>query len=244
MAVRHGVSDGVPKYAQPNSDGIADFPVRLFAGRLLRMRPILRQLTLRLSRLAILVAGLLAMAMNIRADVAKDAEPYAPHTPTLIFYLTGASSARDAEAIQVGVQKLKSASVVSVNTNRSYARIRFDSHVVSYHQVAQTLEDAGVTLGKNYNPWLVFMVTGYNQTNNIARVDAILAGKRLNQRIKVKLLNKTKGEFAIHFLPLEYVPNQSALPGFNGGHLHHPISDPPPRGLGLVSSYAADDGDH
>src|SRR5437868_9716718 len=59
-------------------------------------------------------------------------EPHQPHTPTLIFYLSGAHGQKDVDAIRVSVQKLKSATTVAVNTNRSYARIRFDSHVVSY----------------------------------------------------------------------------------------------------------------
>ncbi|HSY20404.1 MAG TPA: hypothetical protein VK815_18815, partial [Candidatus Acidoferrales bacterium] len=69
------------------------------------------------------------------ADVETPEEVRQPHTPTLIFYLTGAAGQPDADAIRTAVQKLKSASTVEVNTNCSYTRIRFDSHVVSYHQV-------------------------------------------------------------------------------------------------------------
>ena len=162
-----------------------------------------------------------------------------PHTPTLIFYLSGADSQKDADAIRASVQKLKSAATIEVNTNRSYTRIQFDSHVVSYHQVAQTVADAGKTLGKNYDPYLVFFVSEYARSNNAAKVDAIFAGKRLNTRVNVKPLDKNKGEFSVHFLPLKMDPTETAPQGFNGGHLHHPISDPPPRGLGLTSGYAA-----
>jgi hypothetical protein len=164
-----------------------------------------------------------------------------PHTPTLIFYLSGVEDQKDADALRASVQKLKSASVRDVSTNRSYVRVRFDSHIVSYHQVAQAIADAGTDMGKSYDPCAIFLVTGYAQTNNAARVDAIFAGKRLNTRVTVTPLDKAKGKFLVHFLPLKIDSTVTAPQGFNGGHLHHPISDPPPRGLGLVSDYASED---
>ena len=167
-----------------------------------------------------------------------------PHTPTLIFYLAGATGQPDMDAIRTAVQKLKSATAVEVNTNRSYARIRFDSHVVSYHQVAQAVAEAGKGAGKNYDPYLVFFVSEYARSNNAANVDAIFAGKRLNTRVHVAPLDRAKGEFGVHFLPLKADPTVTAPQGFNGGHLHHPVSDPPPRGLGLASDYAANYDEH
>jgi hypothetical protein len=53
-------------------------------------------------------------------------------------------------------------------------------------------------------------------------------------------VDKAKGEFVIHFLPLEVDPNDSSPKGFNGGHLHHPIHDPSPRGLGLETTYVTE----
>ena len=172
------------------------------------------------------------------ADVQKADEPYAPHTPTLIFYLAGVDATKDDEAIRASIAKLKSASTVEINKDRSYARIRFDSHVVSYHQVAQAISDAGQTVGKKYDPCLVFVVSEYAKSGNTSKVDRVFAGKRLNGRVHVKPLDPDKGVFAIHFLPLEVDAKSTAPQGFNGGHLHHPISDPAPRGLGLPSEYA------
>ena len=79
----------------------------------------------------------------------------------------------------------------------------------------------------------------YAQPGNAAKVDAIFAGKRLNQRVKIEPVDKTKGDFIVHFLPLEIQAGATGALGFNGGHLNHPIHDPPPRGLGLVSSLSA-----
>jgi hypothetical protein len=171
----------------------------------------------------------------------KSDDAAAPHTPTLIFYLSGATTPKDKDAIGSSVQKLKSASVVEFNAERSFVRVRFDSHIVSYHQVAQAIADGGSGLGKDYHPYLVFCVPDYSKAGNAAKVDAILAGKRLNQRVRVNALDKSEGIFVIHFLPLKIDPADSTPQGFNGGHLHHPISDPPTRGLGLPCSYASDD---
>jgi copper chaperone CopZ len=179
--------------------------------------------------------------MGLAADEETSDQPYKPHTPTLIFYLSGADGQKDMDAIRASVGKLSSASTLEVNTTRSFARVRFDSHVVSYHQVAQAIADAGKTLGKNYDTYLIFSVPAYGLSDNAAKVDAIFAGKRLNTRVTVKPLDPSKGIFSIHFLPLEFDPNAPSPQGFNGGHLHHPISDPPPRGLGLPSTYAASD---
>ena len=181
--------------------------------------------------------GFFAVQLSPAADSGND-EPYAPHTPTLIFYLTGADGAKDSDAIRAAISKLKSASTTEVNVERSYARIRFDSHVVSYHQVAQAVMDAGNSIGKKYDPYLIFIVPDYAKGDNAAKVDAIFAGKRLNTRVIVKPMDKSRGEFTVHFLKLAVDPKNASPQGFNGGHLHHPISDPVPRGLGLASSYA------
>jgi hypothetical protein len=175
------------------------------------------------------------------AEVGNSDEASAPHTPALIFYLSGADNKKDIDAIRHSLEKLKSATLLEVNTNRSYARVRFDSHVVSYHQVAQTISEAGETLSKHYDPRLKITIPEYAQDDNASRVDAVFAGKRLNQRVTVVPVDKAKGLFSLHFLPLAIDATNTNPQGFNGGHLNHPIHDPPPRGLGLKFSYAEDD---
>ena len=195
-----------------------------------------------MKRIALLAAFVIALAGLLRADdTPKDDDAYAPHTPTLNFYLTGASDAKDADTIRASVQKLASVRKVNVNTARGYAQVRFDSHIVSYHQVAQAIADAGTVAGKKYDPRLKVRAPEYAQAGNAAKVDAVFAGKRLNQRVTVKPLDKSKGEFLVHFLPLELDLAETGPQGFNGGHLNHPIHDAPPRGLGLQFSYASDD---
>lgn len=190
-------------------------------------------MTRRSSLLAVLLVALILH--DARAAKKTGAEP--PHTPTLIFHITGAAGEGDADAIRGAVQKLKSVLSVNVSTERGFAQVRFDSHVVSYHQFAQAIADAGTARGKKFDPCLKILVPEYAQRGNAVKVDAVLAGKRLNQRVRIEPLDRMRGEFLIHFLPLTIDPAEAGPQGFNGGHLHHPISDPAPRGLGLPCSY-------
>ena len=132
----------------------------------------------------------------------------------MIYYLTGVG-AEDAGAIKAAIGKEKSASVVEVNGERGFVRVRFDSHVVSYHQIAQALTDAGKTAGKKYDPVLIFIVPGY--AGKAKEVDGLFAGKRLNQRVHLTVVDKVRGVFAIHFLPLVVDAKDASPQGFNGG---------------------------
>src|SRR5262249_32965412 len=142
------------------------------------------------------------------------------HTPTLIFYVTGlgGDGMGDAAALRTSIERLKSASVVEVNAGRSYVRVRFDSHVVSYHQVAQAISDAGATLGRHYDPRLVYCVADYAKGDNAAKVDDVFGGKRLNSRVHVVALDRDKGLFLVRFLPLQVDASTEDPQGFNGGH--------------------------
>jgi len=193
--------------------------------------------------LSALLSAVLVMAGCLITTVAAEdpSDAYQPHTPTLLFYLSNVTGPEDAEAIRVSVQKLASVKKINADAARGLVQVRFDSHVVSFHQVAQAIAAAGATLGKKYDPRLKIRVPEYAQPGNAAKVDAIFAGKRLNQRVKIEPVDKTKGDFIVHFLPLQIPAGGIGPEGFNGGHLNHPIHDPPPRGLGLTCIYAAED---
>src|SRR5262249_192053 len=142
----------------------------------------------------------------VAADGKKAPAARAPHTVSLIFYLSGANSQADTDAISSTVKKVKSVTSLSVNTDRTYALVSFDSHAGSYHQMAQAFIDAGDGIGKKYDPRLKITVPEYSQGKNAVGVDAVFAGKRLNQRVSVQPIDKTKGEFLVHFLPLKLDP--------------------------------------
>ena len=123
----------------------------------------------------------LVLTATLRAAEPSD-DAYRPHTPTLTFHLTHADDPTDAEAIRASVQRL--ASVSKVTFAPGAVQVRFDSHVVSYHQIAQAIADAGKARGKQFDPSLKLLVPEYAQDGNGAKVDAVLAGKRLNQRVR------------------------------------------------------------
>ncbi len=184
---------------------------------------------------------LLACCTSLRAvPPAKDDDAYAPHTPTLLFHLVDLAPA-DVEALRAALTKVPSVRKVAIDAAKGSAQVRFDSHVVSYHQVAQAITEAGKAAGKSWDPSLEVQVPEYPQPGNAAKVDALFAGKRLRQRVDIKPLDPATGRFTLHFLPLVLDPAEHGPQGFNGGHLNHPLHDPPPRGLGLTCIYAAGD---
>ena len=141
-------------------------------------------------------------------DMEKADEPHQPHTPTLIFYLSGAENQKDADAIRTSVQKLKSAATININTNRSYVRVRFDSHVVSYHQDCPGPSATPVPCrASTMTPALIIIVfQEYSQTNNAAKGGRHFCGKteKLNTRVTPsKPLDERKGQFFGFFLPLK-----------------------------------------
>lgn len=177
-----------------------------------------------------------------QAPAADPGGAYAPHTPTIIFYLAGMTPGGQDETLKAAMRAVKSASIVTVNSERGYVRVRFDSHIISYHQIAQAISDAGLAQGVHFEPRIVIGIPDYAKDGHAAQVDAIFSGKRLNERVVITAIDKAKGLFAVSFRPLQVDPTITQPQGFNGGHLHHPIHDPPPRGLGLACDYlTADD---
>jgi copper chaperone CopZ len=190
-----------------------------------------------MARLISVALAIVILAGLTGADPAPKAKR--PHPIPLAYYLSGANAAADETAIHAELKKVKSVSSITFNAKAGYVRVVFDSHVVSYHQVAQAIADAGGKTGKKYDPRLTLRIPEYPVGENAAKVDALLAGKRLNQRVRIEAVDKRKGEFLVHFRPLEVDPSETGPQGFNGGHLNHPIHDPPPRGLGLTCIYGA-----
>ena len=156
---------------------------------------------------------------------------------TVTYHIAKIADAKEHDAVRMALLQVKSVKSAAVGVAGDFVTVQFDSHVVSYHQVAQAIEDVGDKAGKKYAPCLHIRVPDYAKADNAAKVDAIFAGKRLNQRMRIKPIDKAKGEFVLHFLPLKLDPSDPAPQGFNGGHLNHPIHDAPPRGLGLQFIY-------
>jgi copper chaperone CopZ len=177
----------------------------------------------------------LSTAMLFLAAAATGQE-VKPHPVTVTFYVAGVKSSGDAEAITASLKKVPSFTKVEGLTPTSgFANVSFDSHVSSYHQIAQAIADAS-SGDKKYEATIRVLVPEYAQGENAGKVDAIF--KKLAERIKVETTDKEKGLFVVHFLPLKLEPEKKGPQGFNGGQIGHPIHDEAPKGLGLKFSIA------
>lgn len=147
----------------------------------------------------------------------------APQTRT--FYIDRVKTPADVKAITDAVMKVKSvAKVDGLTPDSGYANISFDHHAVTHQQIAQAIADAG-----NFQVSFRFTISGYSE--NAEKIDAIFA--RVKDQVEIQAINKYSGEFVLRFLPLKAgTPGPHGI-GFNLGKIGHPISDPPPLGLGL-----------
>jgi copper chaperone CopZ len=163
------------------------------------------------------------------------------HRVRIVYYLTGLESPAEAQLITEKVKGLKSVTAVTVNTERHYALVIFDSHQLSYHQVAQAMVEAGTPLKKAYDPRVVVSIPDYASPANKNRIDAVFADEKLKPWIAIEPIDAAKGLFFVHFRPLLIDPNKTGTQGFNGGYLTHPIHMAPPVGMALPFKYLSED---
>lgn len=165
------------------------------------------------------------------------------HKVHIIYYVTGLGEQSEPEAIVQSVKKLETVSSVGVNTDRGYVKVVFDSHQLSYHQVAQAIMDAGAQFGKDYDPRVVISVPDYPRKDVTPKINAVFANPKFKQWIKIEAIDSEKGLFFVHFLPLKDLTlrDGARTPGFNGGYLTHPIHLAPPEGMALRFKYFSDD---
>ena len=154
-----------------------------------------------------------------------------PHPVTATFYIGNVQCAACADSISESVRKVKSVSSVKLEPSDGFALIAFDTHVSSYHQIAQAIADASPIHSEKYVPSLRFSVAEYSKGENAAKVDAIFAKRK--DWVKVECTNRAKGEFKLTFLPLKAESKAGKPQGWNAGHFGHAVSDPAPKGLGL-----------
>jgi hypothetical protein len=163
------------------------------------------------------------------------------HRVRLIYYLSGVEGQKEADAIVLSVKVLKTVTTASVDTGRGCLKVSFDSHDLSYHQVAQAIADAGAQFGKKYDPRVVISVPDYAKPDITPKIKAIFANGQLKPWIWIEAIDESKGVFFVHFLPLKPDPARTGTQGFNGGDLTHPIHMVPPTGLALPFKYSSED---
>jgi len=135
------------------------------------------------------------------------------------------------DSIRDSLKKVASFKEIKMKPGDSFALISFDTHVSSYHQIAQAIQDAAPQHGEKYTPTLKLRVPDYAKDGNAAKVDAIFAKRA--EWVKVETVKREAGEFVIHFLPLKADAKKTGPQGWNAGHFGHPVHDAPPKGLGL-----------
>src|SRR5258708_4665051 len=105
---------------------------------------------------------LLTAAILVLATAAPGQE-VKPHPTTVTFFVSGVKSSQDAEAITASLKKVPSFTKVEGLTPTSgHANVSFDSHVVSYQQIAQAIADAS-TGGQKYAVTLQVLIPEYAQ---------------------------------------------------------------------------------
>jgi copper chaperone CopZ len=184
---------------------------------------------------------LLIGLVGIRCSApAAEKKPPEPHPTTVTFYIDNVGCEACVESIMDALQKVRSVTAIKgLTADSGYANVSFDSHVNSYHEIANAIATAPPSHGKPYVPSIKLSIPEYAQGENAANVDKVFA--KQSAHVKVDTTDRAKGEFVVHFLPLDLDPSKTAPQGFNGGHFGHPIHDAPPKGLGLKFAIARED---
>lgn len=176
------------------------------------------------------LAALASFCLLASVVIAAERPAVVPHPVTLTFYLAGVECSACTSLINEAVSKVPSVKDFSPE-EFGVVNISFDTHVSSAHQIAQAVFEAFPAHGKPYEATLRFRIPDYAKGDNAARVDAIFAKR--SEWVKVEVLDRSKGEFAVHFLPLKADKTKAGPQGWNPGHFGHAVHDPAPKGLGL-----------
>ena len=177
------------------------------------------------------LSSLLALAVVTSVAPAEE-KAVVPHPTTVTFYIAGVKSDKCVEEITASLKRVPSFTKVEGLTPKSgFANVSFDSHVVSFQQIAQAIADAAPGEAQKCAATIKIKVPEYAEGDNAAKVDALF--KKLDSKVKIEATDKAAGEFVVRFLPLKVDAEKKGPQGFNGGNLGHPIHDPAPKGLGL-----------
>lgn len=178
-------------------------------------------------------AALALLCLLTGGTFAADRPPSKSDPVTLTFYVSGVECPSCVYIVNQSISDVKNVTDVSVSQGiENYANVTFDPRAVSVHQIAQAIVDSIPLHGRPYEPSLRIRVPDYAKNGNASRVDAVFA--RWKQWVDVTTVDKAKGEFVIHFLPLKADKNKQEPQGWTLDHLVRAVQDPPPRGLGLA----------
>lgn len=164
--------------------------------------------------------------------------PEAPEPVTLAFFISGMECGTCTAMITQSVEDVAGVTEVDLEIVGGLGRISFDRRAASAHQIAQAVLDALPVHGKPFVATMKFRVPEYARKGNAARVDAVFARHR--DSVRVETLDRDRGEFEVHFLPLPADPGKAGPRGWHPDLFRRAIQDPPPRGLGLSFALVTD----
>src|SRR5580704_18018700 len=95
----------------------------------------------------IIIATVLSVTFAPAANEKKPTTQRNPHPVDLTYYLSDVHDAKDVDAIVASLKKVKSVSKAEINTEVGFVQVGFESHAVSYHQIAQAIANAGAATG-------------------------------------------------------------------------------------------------
>lgn len=171
----------------------------------------------------LLVALTLLGAFLFRSTAAAE-----PPSLTLTFYVAGMECAACTDFVNQSVFQVKGVKEVQP-WELGVLNISFDPKAASAQQVAQAVTEATFLHGRPYEATLRFRIPDYAREGNAPRVDAVFAAQK--DWMKVETVNRDKGEFALHFLPLKADATKVGAQGWNPERLTREL-----QGLGLAFS--------
>ena len=153
-----------------------------------------------------------------------------PQPVTRRFYVSGVECGSCVYVVQQSVSEAKGVSDVTVvQVIDNYANVTFDPQVVSEHQIAQVVREALPIHGMPYLATLKLRIPEY--AKNAAPVDEVFA--RWKKWVEIEAVDRTKGDFVIHFLPLQTDSKKTGPQGWSLAQFTEAMKAPAPRGLGL-----------
>ena len=153
-----------------------------------------------------------------------------PGAVTRTFYVTGVECGACVYLVQLSASERKGVLKADVEqTADSYANVTFDPRLVSEHQIAQAIREAMPLHGPPYLARLKLRVGQY--AKHAAAVASLF--ERWRDWVQCEVLDRTKGELMVHFLPLEAGAAQNGASGWSAAKLRAALQTSLPAGVSV-----------
>jgi copper chaperone CopZ len=151
-----------------------------------------------------------------------------PGSVTRTFYVTGVECGACVYLVQLSASERKGVVKADMEqTADSYANVTFDPRLVSEHQIAQAIREAMPVHGARYLARLKLRVGQY--AKHAAAVALLF--ERWRDLVRCEVLDQSKGELMVHFLPLETASTQSGAVGWSAAKLQAALQANLPAGV-------------